>query len=70
MCKCSVGLFQNFNVKFKPEHNEICPSLHYCKLLGDISVSAEEWMDQLRIKVNEGKYQKHNRQLKGNSSTK
>ena len=55
MCKNSTDLFQILNIKFKPQHNEIILSLHYCILLSDINESAEEWMDQLRIKVNKCK---------------
>ena len=46
------------------QHNETILSLHYCKLLrGKNNKSADEWMNQLRIKANEINY----RQLKSNS---
>ena len=43
-CKCSAGLFNIYNVKFIPQHNETILSIQYCKLSRVENETAEEWM--------------------------
>ena len=60
-CKSCVSLFKMLNEKVKLQHNEIFLYLQYCKLLRDNGKGAEDWMVQLRIKVNQYIHWEHNR---------
>ena len=60
--KLSAGSL--YILKTNLNHNKTILLLESGKLSRDKTESAEEWMDYLRVKVNECNYKGHDRQLK------
>ena len=63
-CKTIMGLFKVLSELFKSQHIETVLPLQYCKLLGEPSDDAAEWIGCLRVKANECEYKEKDRRLK------